>query len=86
MRSFNYTITDAAGIHARPAGQIVKEAKGLVSTVTITANGKSADAKKLMMLMGLGIKQGTDVTVSAEGADEEEAVIKLEKCFRENNL
>lgn len=86
MKSFSYTLTDAAGIHARPAGQIVKEAKSVASTVTITANGKTADAKKLMALMSLGIKQGVEVTVAAEGTDEEEAIAKLERCFKKNNL
>ena len=54
MKSFNYVITDEVGIHARPAGMLVKEAKKYESSVTIFKGEKKADAKKLMVLMGLG--------------------------------
>lgn len=84
MKSFQYVITDEVGIHARPAGALVNEAKAVASTVTITANGKSADATKLMALMALGVKKGTEVTVTVEGADEDEAALKMETFFREN--
>lgn len=46
MKTFEYTITDEVGIHARPAGLLVKECKELASSVTLTSNGKSADAEK----------------------------------------
>ncbi len=48
MKVFQYVITDEVGIHARPAGLLVKAAKQAASQVKIEANGKSADAKKLM--------------------------------------
>ena len=51
MKSFNYTITDPVGLHARPAGLLVKEVKNYASLVTISKAGKSCDAKKLMMLI-----------------------------------
>lgn len=51
MKSFNYVITDEVGIHARPAGILVKEAKKYASTVTIVKGGKKADATRLMALM-----------------------------------
>lgn len=84
MKSFNYVITDAVGIHARPAGMLVKEAKNYESTVTIVKGEKKADAKKLMILMGLGVKCGEEITVEVEGADEEKACEALETFFKEN--
>lgn len=86
MKEFQYTIKDPAGIHARPAGEIVKEAGKFISDVTIKANGKEADAKKLMRLMGLGIKRGTELTVCIEGEDEEKALEALKDFFEQNIL
>ena len=84
MRSFKYVITDEAGIHARPAGMLAKQARKTMSEVIVSGNGKSADAAKLMSVMGLGIKKGMEVEVTIEGEDEEQAAEQLEKFFREN--
>lgn len=84
MKKFTYKITDALGIHARPAGVLAKEAKPFASTITIEAAGKSADVKRIMAVMALGIKQGVDVTVTADGADEADAISAMEKVFKEN--
>lgn len=84
MKTFNYIITDEVGIHARPAGMLVKEAKKYASTVSIVKGEKKADAKKLMVLMGLGVKCGEEVTVEVDGADEEAAAAALETFFKEN--
>lgn len=84
MKSFIYTITDPVGLHARPAGLLVKEVKKYESLVTVHKDGKSCDAKKLMMLMGLGVKCGDEITVEVTGADEDVAVAELEKFFKEN--
>lgn len=84
MRQFQYTITDPVGIHARPAGLLVKSAKALDSAVTVEKDGKSAAATKLMALMGLGIKGGDTVTVSVEGGDEQASLTAMEQFFREN--
>lgn len=84
MVSFNYVITDEVGLHARPAGLLVKAAKEVESKVTVEANGKSADATRLMAIMAMGVKCGAEVTVKVEGADEEEAAAKLEAFFKEN--
>ena len=56
MKEFTYTIKEPVGIHARPAGLLVKEVKGYQSTVTIIKGDKSVNAVKLMALMGMGIK------------------------------
>ena len=56
MKSFEYAITDELGIHARPAGMLVKEVKKFDAKITLSAKGKTMDAGKLMMIMGMGIK------------------------------
>ncbi|MCI8859605.1 MAG: HPr family phosphocarrier protein [Lachnospiraceae bacterium] len=84
MKTFHYTITDEVGIHARPAGALVKEAKKYESAIRVVKGGKKADAKKLMVLMGLGVKCGEEVTVEAEGPDEDAAIKELETFFNEN--
>ena len=84
MKQFTYTITDPVGIHARPAGLLVKAAKALDSTITIAKDdGKSAVGTKLMALMGLGIKQGETVTVTVEGGNEESNAAAMEKFFKD---
>ena len=85
MKTFEYTIKDELGIHARPAGLIVKEAKKFESECTITKDGKTKKLTQIMMLMSLGVKQGDTVTVSVDGADEDAAVASLKEFF-ENNL
>lgn len=84
MKEFHYTITDPQGVHARPAGILVKEAAKFSSTITIEKNGKSADAKRIFAVMGLGVKQGETITVKADGADEAEAAAAMEKLLSEN--
>lgn len=84
MKSFTYVIKDEIGIHARPAGLLVKEAKKYASKATILCGGKSADCTKLMALMSLGVKHGAEVTVQVEGDDEEAAVAGLEAFFAAN--
>ena len=48
MKEFTYTITDEQGIHARPAGLLVKEAAGFASAITIEKDGKKVDAKRIL--------------------------------------
>ena len=85
MKQFTYVINDPIGIHARPAGLLVKAVKALDSAVTIAkADGKSAGGAKLMALMGLGIKQGETVTVTLEGGSEEADAASLEQFFKDN--
>ncbi|MDO5520475.1 MAG: HPr family phosphocarrier protein [bacterium] len=84
MKQFKYIITDEVGIHARPAGVLVKEAKNYASKVTIEANGKTAEATKLLAIMTLGVKKDTEIVVTVDGEDEEVAASKLEQFFKEN--
>lgn len=84
MKEFTYTIQEKVGIHARPAGLLVKEVKKYQSTVTIVKDDKSVNAVKLMALMGMGIKCGDTVTVQVEGPDEADATAALEVFFKEH--
>ena len=84
MKQFQYTIKDALGVHARPAGLLVKLAKQYTSTITIEKNGKTCDMRKLMALMGMGVKQGETVTIKVEGDDEEAAAEAIQKFLSEN--
>ena len=84
MKSFEYTITDPVGIHARPAGVLVKEIKKYASTVTVIKGEKEVNALKLMALMGMGIRQGDTVEVTVEGADEDTAAAAIKEFFKAN--
>ena len=84
MKKFSYTITDPVGIHARPAGILVKAVKPFASKCTITKGEKTEDLSKLMKLMGMGIKCGDTVEITIEGADEDVAAETIEKFFKEN--
>ena len=85
MKTFEYTITDALGIHARPAGLLAKEAKAFADTViTVAKGGNAVKASQLMKLMSLGVKQGDVVTVTAEGANEDAAIAAMEAFCKAN--
>ena len=84
MKTFTYTIKNEAGIHARPAGQLVRKAEEFGSAITLECDGKSVDAAKLIAVMGMGVKQGDTVKITIEGADEEKAAAELESFFGEN--
>lgn len=85
MKEFQYVIKDEAGIHARPAGMLAKEAKNFKSKITLVGNGREADALRLMAVMSLGLKQGAEMTVRVEGEDEDQAAEAM-KAFLEANL
>ncbi len=85
MKTFSYTIKDAQGIHARPAGELVKAAKGFASEIKIGKGGMMVDAKKIFGIMGLGAKQGDTVEFSFNGDDEEQACSTI-AAFMEANL
>ena len=85
MKSFSYTVKDELGIHARPAGMLVKEVKNFKSKVTLEKDGKVIDAARLMAVMSMGVKKDQTVTITVEGTDEDAAYEAL-KSFFETNL
>ena len=86
MKKINYTVAAESGIHARPAGLLVKQAASFKSDIKILneENGKEADLKRLMAVMALGVKQGNRIVVTVEGEDEDEAYTVLESFLKEN--
>lgn len=85
MKKFIYRITEEEGLHARPAGLLVKFAKTLSSKVILMRGDKSAEATKLMAVMGMSIKKGQEVTVIVEG-EMEETEFELTRQFFEEHL
>ena len=81
----SYTIKDELGIHARPAGMLVKEASKFTSDIKISKGSQEVDAKRIFGVMSLGVKKDEEIFISAEGQDEEEAIEAMEN-FLKNNL
>ena len=84
MKEFTYTIKDEQGIHARPAGELVKAAAAYPCKVTISKDGKEVDAKRILGVMGLGVKCGEEITVCTDGETEEAASAAIEAFLKAN--
>ena len=84
MKEFKHVIADPLGMHARPAGMLVKAAAGYASKITVAAPTGTADAKRLMALMRLAAKQGMELTITVDGADEEKAAAELQAFLGAN--
>ena len=78
MKEFTYVIQDAEGLHARPAGLIVKLAQAMDSRVTLTAHEKTADCTRLFAVRKLAAKCGQELRVTVEGGDEDAACQALQ--------
>ncbi len=81
MQSFNYVIKDELGIHARPAGLLVKETKKYACSVKLQYGEKQADGKSVLGVMALVAKKGHEITVICDGEDEEVAIEALRAFF-----
>ena len=84
MKEIKHVINDPLGMHARPAGMLVKAVTPFASKVTVTAPTGTADAKRLMALMRLAAKQGMELTITIEGDDEEKAAAELQAFLTAN--
>ena len=85
MKEFSHTITDALGIHARPAGLLAKAAAAFPDTViTVSKGSDSARATQLMRLMSLGVKASDTVKVTATGPEEDAAIDAMRAFFTAN--
>ena len=84
MKEFKYVVQDELGLHARPAGLLVKEAAKYKSAITLASGAKKADAQRIMAVMAMGVKKGVEVTVTIEGEDEDTAFEAIQKFFQEN--
>lgn len=74
MEQKSYFITDETGIHARPATILVQTASKFDSNLQLEYNGKKVNLKSIMGVMSLGVGKDSEVTVYADGNDEEEAL------------
>ena len=84
MKEFEFVVTDPQGIHARPAGLLVKEAKKFESNISVFKGARKGDLKKIFTVMALGVKKGETIKVQVEGADEEQAASAVEAFLKEN--
>ncbi len=85
MLNFSYVIKDEQGIHARPAGLLIKEMQKFSSTIKFEKGEKKADGKKLFAVMAMAVKMGDEVNITIEGEDEV-AAMEAAKEFFQNNL
>jgi phosphocarrier protein len=70
-------LPEAVALHARPAGLFVRAAAAFAATIEVQANGRRANAKSILEILGLGADGGTELTISASGDDAVEAVAEL---------
>ena len=84
MTEFTYTIKDSLGIHARPAGKLVKTAEKFKSDISISKDKSCADAKKIFSVMSLGIKYDDEIKFTINGEDESEATEELKEFLTKN--
>lgn len=84
MREFKYVITDPEGIHARPAGLLVKATKDFACDIKIAKDGKAMNCKAIFGIMGLGVKKGNEVTLTFDGEDEDKAYETVSRFMQEN--
>ena len=81
-----YKIIDEAGLHARPASLLVKEAGKHSNNIFIEYAGKRLTLKSILVVMSLGVPQGADIAIDVEGDDASEVLDKLEAVLVDNKL
>ncbi len=86
MQKRDFKVIAETGIHARPATLLVQAASKFSSDINLEYKGKSVNLKSIMGVMSLGVGQGSDVTISAEGADEEEAMAAVAQTMKNEGL
>lgn len=84
MQEIKYVITNSMGLHARPAGLLVKEAAKYPCAVTVGVNGDTVSAKGILGVMKLSAKQGMELTFTFDGTDEELAAASMVDFLRAN--
>ena len=82
----SFVVSDPVGLHARPATILVNQASKFTSNIKLVYNGKEVNLKSIMGVMSLGVGQGSDVTISAEGADEKEAMEAIVETMKKEGL
>ncbi|MEM9414436.1 MAG: HPr family phosphocarrier protein [Planctomycetota bacterium] len=77
------TIQNELGLHARPAMAFVDHASQFASTIQIIKEGQTVDGKSIMQIMMLAATKGTELEITAEGPDAEQAIASLEKLVND---
>ncbi len=77
MPDIRLTVIDPSGLHARPAARFVQAASRFTSRIAIRHDGREADAKSLIALLGLTIRPSSEITLTADGPDADEALAAL---------
>ncbi|QNQ82592.1 phosphocarrier protein HPr [Lactobacillus sp. PV037] len=86
MEKREFHIIAETGIHARPATLLVQTASKFGSDINLEYNGKTVNLKSIMGVMSLGVGQGADVTVTAEGDDAKEAIEAIADTMKKEGL
>lgn len=86
MTEKQFLITDEAGIHARPASQLVGALSKFKSDITMEYNGKKVNLKSILGVMSLGVSSGSTVTIAADGEDEEQAIATITEVMTTQGL
>ncbi len=86
MKQLKFVVADPAGLHARPASVLVKEASRFQSDIKINANGKMGNMKSILGIMSLGIQNGQAVEINVEGSDEIDAAVAIENLLATEGL
>ena len=81
MISKEVTINNQVGLHARPATFFIQKANEFKSSIWVEKEERRVNAKSLLGVLSLGIVKGTAITIIADGADEEEAIITLSELI-----
>jgi phosphocarrier protein HPr len=81
MQQAKVLVQYKAGLHARPAAQFVKLAKQYKSNINLTRAGKTVNAKSMMLVLTLAVNKDTEIEITTEGEDEEEALTALTQFF-----
>lgn len=82
MKEINVLVVDPVGLHARPATVAVNAASKFKCNVNVSFQGRSVNMKSIMGVMSLGIPTQSEVTISCEGEDEDEAIAAIEEILR----
>jgi phosphocarrier protein len=86
MKTLNLTITDPVGLHARPATILVQQAGKFSSAITLVYGERRIDMKSILGIMGAGIPTQAEITIEADGADEEAAIEAISNAAKEQKL
>ena len=84
MSLTSLTVNHNSGLHARPAALLVKTARQFSSDITVSHNGKEANAKSILTILTLGVNQGSEISICADGEDADEALAALEDLIQSN--